>query len=89
MSESAARKLSLCYKNLVRPILDYTSIIWSPYHQHNIHSIEMVQRCEARIVSSNYDRYASVTQMLNNIGWPTMSQRCERLQAIMLYKTTI
>ena len=64
-----------CYKSLVYPILEYTSIIWSPYHQHNIHSIEIVQRRAARFVSSNYDRYASVTQMLNNIGWPTMSLR--------------
>ena len=51
----------------------------------------MVQRREARIVSSNYDRYVSVTQVLNNIGWPidTMSQRHEKLQAIMFYKLLI
>ena len=77
---------SLCYKSLVRPILDYASVIWSPYHQHNIHSIEMVQRRAARFVYSNYDRYASVTQMLTNIGWLTMSQRREKLRAIMLFK---
>ena len=46
----------------------------------------MVQRCAARFVSSNFDRYASVTQMLNNIGWPTMSLRREKLRAVMFYK---
>ena len=76
----------LCYKSLVRPILKYASIIWSPYNQHNIHSIEMVQRRAARFVSSNFDRYASVTQMLNNIGWPTLSLRREKLRAVMFYK---
>ena len=37
-------------------------------------------------MSSNPDRYANVTQMLNNIGWPTLSLRREKLQAIMFYK---
>ena len=74
-------------KSLVRPILEYASIIWSPYHQHNIHSIEMVQRHAARFVSSNFDRYASVTQMLNNIGWPTLSLRREKLRVTKLLTT--
>ena len=46
----------------------------------------MVQRHTARFVSSNFDQYASVTQMLNNIGWPTLSLRREKLRAIMFYK---
>ena len=46
----------------------------------------MVQRRAARFVSSNFDRYASVTQMLNNIGWPTLSLRREKLRAVMFYK---
>ena len=41
-----------------------------------------IQRHAARFVSSNYDWYVSVTQMLNNIEWLTMSQRREKLQAI-------
>ena len=48
--------------------------------------IEMVQRRAARFMSSNIDRYASVTQMLNNIGWPTLSLRREKLRAVMFYK---
>ena len=46
----------------------------------------MVQRCAASFVSSNFDRYVSVTQMLNNIGWPTLSLRREKLRAVMFYK---
>ena len=67
----------MLYKSLVRPVLDYASIIWSPYHQQNIsvRSLEMVQRRAARLVSNNYERLASVTEMLNNIRWPTMKQR--------------
>ena len=76
----------LCFKSLVRPILEYACTIWSPYHQHNVNSIEMVQRRAARFVLSNYDQLASVTQMLNSIGWSTMKQRRENLRAMMLFK---
>ena len=45
----------------------------------------MVQRCAARFVLSNYDQLASVTQMLNSIGWSTMKQRRENLRTYMSY----
>ena len=38
----------------------------APYHQH---IIEMVQRQAARFVTSNYDRTASVTEMLHSLKW--------------------
>ena len=46
----------------------------------------MVQRQAARFVLSNYDQYASITQMLNNIGWTTLSKKREKLRAIMMFK---
>ena len=76
----------LCYNSLVRPILEYACTIWFPYHQHNVNSIEMVQRHAARFVLSNFDRHASVTQMMNSLGWVTMRQRCLKLRVIMLFK---
>ena len=41
------------YTTYVRPILDYACsvYIWSPYHQHNISKIEMVQRRAARFMT--------------------------------------
>ena len=46
----------------------------------------MVQRRAARFVLSNFDRHASVTQMMNSLGWVTMRQRCLKLRVIMLFK---
>ena len=37
-----------CYLSMVRPILEYASIVWSPHTQCDIHKIEMVQRCAVR-----------------------------------------
>ena len=34
----------MAYKTLVRSLVEYSSSVWSPYTQSNIHKIEMVQR---------------------------------------------
>ena len=61
-----------CYLMLVHPILEYACVAWSPYHLCNIHAIEiMVQRHAARYALNNYDRYASVSEMISELGWPT------------------
>ena len=63
------------YKTLVRPHVEYSSAAWDPYHANKIKQIEMVQRSAARWVTSNYERTASVTAMLNTLGWHTLQQR--------------
>ena len=58
------------YKTLVRPQVEYASIVWDPFTQANIDKIEMVQRRAACYVQNNYSRYASVNDMISKLGWP-------------------
>ena len=58
---------SNCYKAMVKPILKYTAVIWSPHTQRDINMIERSQRQAARFVMNNFSSYASVTQMLTNL----------------------
>ena len=37
-----------CYNSTIRPILEYTSAIWSPHSQRNIDLVETVQRRPVR-----------------------------------------
>jgi hypothetical protein len=46
-------KESAC-KSLIRPHLEYVSVVWDPYRQCHINKIEMVQRRAAHFVTSNY-----------------------------------
>ena len=62
---------STAYLSLVCPILEYSSSVWDPYLFSDIQSIKKVQRHAARWVSSNYNKFSSVTSMLNNLQWPT------------------
>ena len=71
---------------LVRPILEYASIIWDPHTDTNIHKLEMVQRRSARNIMHNYNRHASVTTMLQHIDLPTLQQRRQHSKIIMLYR---
>ena len=60
--------------------------IWSPYYQCNIHQVETVQRRAARYVMNNFNSYASVSEMIATLGWPTLEQRRKTLRTIMMYK---
>ena len=74
------------YKTLVRPQIEYASTIWDPFTQENQNKIEMVQRRAARFVCNNYRREASVTAMLEELGWRSLKQRRTDQRLIMLYK---
>ena len=63
---------STAYLALVRPNLEYASSVCDPHESKYINKLEMIQRKAARFVCNNYDRHASVTNMLNDLGWDTL-----------------
>jgi len=80
-----SRVKSSSYITYVHPILDYVCTVWSPYHQHNISQIEMVQRA-ARFVTNNYDWNSSATDMLQHLQWEQLLHRRDNFCAIIMYK---
>ena len=77
---------SLCYRSLVRlRILEYACVMWSPYFKNNIIKLETTQRRAARFVMNNYDKYASVTDMIKCLRWPTLEKRRNEQRILMLF----
>ena len=74
-----------CYKMFIQPILEYASIIWSPYYNKYVNKLEAVQRRMAHFVCNEYG-FVSVTNLLKNLSWPTLQQRRPCNRGIMLYK---
>ena len=62
----------LAYHALVRPQLEYASVICSPW-QHGLSVlIEKVQSRSARSVMNDYEYNSSVSNMILNLSWDTL-----------------
>ena len=72
---------------MVRPKLEYASSAWDPYHQTHIQKLEGVQSKAARFVLNRHDQMASVTQMRQVLGWPTLQARRFIARTVLFYKT--
>ena len=76
----------MAYKTLVSPLMEYSSSVWGPYTKSNIARLEMVQRRAALWTLSDYSPYASVTQMLQSLGWRSLEQRRSDSRLCLFYK---
>ena len=83
------------YKSLVRPQVEYASILWDPPHNQGpsstrqstlAHQVEMVQRRSARYVCNRYHNTSSVTNMLDELAWPTLEARRSNARLCMMYR---
>jgi len=88
------RNLSKCpqkvkesaYFSLVRPKLEYSTPAWNPHLDKDVQSLEMIQRRAARFVCSNYSRFASVSTMINELGWDSLEIRRTLSSLVLFYK---
>ena len=59
---------------------------YDPFGQYQIDAVEMVQRRAARFVTGQYNRYQSVTSMLQELKWTSLQQRRQEQRLVNLYK---
>ena len=71
------------YFSLIHSFVEYTTTVWYPYQKYSSDKIERVQRQAARFVKSRYTRYSSVSDMLDEVGWPPLSQRRQEARLIL------
>ena len=72
------------YTSLVRPILEYGNVIWSPHLQSHIKQLEGVQHRATKLLSSLSG--LSYPERLKTLNLPSLSYRRMRGDAIEMYK---
>ena len=82
---------SMTYKYLVRPSLEYASVVWSPHTVSDKATVESVQRRAARWacgsrwspLQNQWSKSSNVC--LQELHWPTLSSRRNYLNVSMMY----
>ena len=86
INQCPSKTKQLCYKALVRPQMEYASVVWDPHTSANINKLEMVQRRSARFITGDYHRTSSVTAMMDNLKLLPLQKRRKNDKLLMFYK---
>jgi len=81
----------LLYTSLVRPLLEYASIVWCPSHTNYISKIESVQKqfllfCLRHLGWDRSVYLPPYTQRLKLISLPTLVSRRKMLNSVFIHK---
>ena len=74
----------ILYKSYVRPVLDYASVIWSPYTATYINKIERVQRRMSRMIAGI--QHLQYNDRLDDLRLLSLQARRKRFQLITVFK---
>ena len=91
MSGCSKQAKSRAYVALVRPQLETSVPVWSPYDKVSCDSIEKVQKRAARWICAKWDKDSfqwshSYDDCCLELGWQTLRQRRNLLICCQLYK---
>ena len=88
LCDCSAPVKSAAYTTMVRPRLEYSSTVWDPHHNREIHNLEQVQRRAARFVNQNYMERTPgcVTNISQSLDWESLQHRRYISRLTMLYK---
>ena len=79
------KSLQTIYFTFVRPILEYSDIIWDNCTQYEKDELDKIQLEAARIVSGT-TKLVSSASLYMELGWESLSSRRREHKLVMFYK---
>ena len=86
MGQAHTAYIMQAFISLVRSRLEYSAAAWDPYLAQDINKFEMVKRRGAHYVKQQFDYRASITDILNQLGWIPLVQRRREARLALMYK---
>ena len=76
------------YVSLIRPALEYGTVVWDPYQRTYINTIERVQHRAARFITGDYRSRepGCITSMLSDLNLPPLEDRRRNIRLAYFYK---
>ena len=82
----ASLLVSAVYKGMVRPMLEYASVVWEPTKNSTLVALERSQLSIARAITRLPRRRHSNEAVLAKIGWPTLAWRRRRYKLLLVWR---
>ena len=74
------------YKTLVRPLIEYSSSVWEPHTKILINKLDAIQRRAARFCMNKSRSPGSVTNMIKDLEWESLTERRHTRRLVILHK---
>ena len=74
------------YNYFVKPILDYSASVWTPYTIKYLNKLEAIQKRAAQFIVSDFRRTSSISEILKSLQWKSIEIQHKELRLLMLYK---
>ena len=79
------KTLECMYFSFIRPLLEYSDIVWGNCNQRDTNDQEKLQTKSGRIVTGA-TKFASAAKILRESGWETLGHRQYKYRMIKMHK---
>ena len=83
--EPSKLKHATIYTSFIRPILEYSDIVWDNITQYEVIALQKIQNEAARIVTGA-TKLVSIDILNREIGWESLQDRRSKHKLCMFYK---
>lgn len=78
--------LTHVYNSVIQPHIDYSITVWGGAADVHINRVQRLQNKAARIISGIFDWNVRGIDIVNDLGWMNVRERCNYLTSILVYK---